>query len=307
MPLYLNTNIGSINAQKQLSNISTQLNTSFERLSSGLRINNAKDDAAGLQISNRLTAQIMGLAQANRNANNGISVAQTAEGALGKASEVIQRLRVLALQSANGSNTSNDRVALDDEYQLLIQEINSIADKTSFAGKPLLDGSFDELFQVGANASQTVPLQIDGFSADDIGSAKAVTKTTLIQDVEQGSLRLHSNPIRGFGDPTSHVLVDSSAPPSVSWPSSTAVSTVSNSGSTFSVPTTGSANAKEVAENINNAGLGVTASAATYASLVFRDFPNPAFNTVPYPTPIDISFDVIGELGSVSVAVNWFN
>ncbi|RUM49580.1 MAG: flagellin [Marinomonas sp.] len=156
MALYVNTNTSSLNAQNQLMKSGNALDTAYERLSSGLRINSASDDAAGLQISNRLTSQVNGLNQAVRNANDGISLAQTAEGALDETTSMLQRMRTLAIQSANGSNTDEDRVALQEEISQLATEINRVASDTTFGGQNLLDGSYSGTFQVGADANQTI-------------------------------------------------------------------------------------------------------------------------------------------------------
>ena len=160
MALSVNTNVMSINSQRNLSNSTNDLSTSFQRLSSGLRINSAADDAAGMQISTRLQAQTNGLDQAARNANDGISVAQTAEGALDETTNMLQRMRVLSIQSANGSNSASDRTALNKEFAELKNEIDRISDNTTFGGENLLDGSYDADYQVGADANQTISLKI---------------------------------------------------------------------------------------------------------------------------------------------------
>ena len=165
MALTVNTNVSSLNAQRQLMNSGNSLDQAFERLSSGLRINGAKDDAAGLQISNRLEAQINGLNQGNRNANDGISVAQTAEGAMEQITDSFQRVRTLAAQAANGSNKDTDRLAIQDEIRQLMEEVNRIAEDTTFGGENILDGTYSGNFQVGADAVQTI-----GFSMADVGS-----------------------------------------------------------------------------------------------------------------------------------------
>jgi flagellin len=165
MALTVNTNIGSLNAQRNLSKSQGGLAKSMQRLASGLRINSAKDDAAGLAISDRMTAQIRGLNQAARNANDGISVAQTAEGALSETTNILQRMRELAVQSANGSNTSADRTSLNAEYSQLVAEINRIADNTTFNGQTLLDGTFSAAFQVGADANQVISIAVSAASA----------------------------------------------------------------------------------------------------------------------------------------------
>ncbi|WP_281503214.1 flagellin [Anaerobiospirillum sp. NML120448] len=166
MALYVNTNVSSINAQRKLTNATNNLNVSYQRLASGLRINSAKDDAAGLQISDRLTSQINGLNQGNRNTNDGIALAQTMEGALDETTNMLQRIRTLAVQSANGTNTAEDRKALQQEVASLSKEITRIASQTTFAGQAILDGADAGLipadgkvtFQVGANAGDTLAL-----------------------------------------------------------------------------------------------------------------------------------------------------
>jgi flagellin len=174
MALTVNSNPASINAQNKLSGASGGLNTSMQRLASGLRINSAKDDAAGMQISNRLTNQINGLNVAVRNANDGISMAQTAEGALQESTNILQRMRDLAVQSSNATNTTVDRKAIQEEVVQLKSELNRIADTTTFGGQNLLDGSFgSKNFQVGADANQTIGLAINSSQTDDLGSARA--------------------------------------------------------------------------------------------------------------------------------------
>ncbi len=171
MALTVNTNIASLNTQRNLSNSSNALTTSMQRLSTGSRINSAKDDAAGLQISNRLTSQINGLGVAVKNANDGISMSQTAEGALQQSTNLLQRMRDLSLQSANGSNSSTERQALNQEVAQLKEELNRISDTTTFGGQKLLDGSFGtKQFQVGSNANETIGVSINSASAKDIGA-----------------------------------------------------------------------------------------------------------------------------------------
>ncbi|MDX7824363.1 flagellin A [Aeromonas caviae] len=183
MSLYINTNVSSLNAQRNMMNSTKSLDTSYTRLASGLRINSAKDDAAGLQISNRLTSQINGLDQGNRNANDGISVAQTAEGAMDEVTSMLQRMRTLAQQSANGSNNSDDRTALQQEYSQLMTEIDRVAKDTTFGGQNLLNGGYVGSFQVGADAGQTITFRmttaftIDGIASATKGSATVSTGT----------------------------------------------------------------------------------------------------------------------------------
>lgn len=167
MAQVINTNVSSLNAQRNLNQSQSGLATSLQRLSTGLRINSAKDDAAGLAISERFTSQIRGLNQASRNANDGISLSQTAEGALSQIGENLQRMRELAVQSANATNSSSDRAALQQEVSQLAEEIDRVATQTQFNGLNLLDGSFQaKKFQVGANAGQTI-------SIDSIDSARS--------------------------------------------------------------------------------------------------------------------------------------
>lgn len=175
MALTVNTNIASLNTQRNLSSSSNALSTSLERLSTGSRINSAKDDAAGLQISNRLTSQINGLGVAVRNANDGISLAQTAEGALQQSTNILQRMRDLTLQSANGSNSGTERQALNSEVKQLQSELNRISETTTFGGQKLLDGSFGtKSFQVGANANETIGLTVNAASAKSVGADRLV-------------------------------------------------------------------------------------------------------------------------------------
>jgi flagellin len=157
MPSVINTNLPSLNTQRNLNTSQAALATTIQRLSSGLRVNSAKDDAAGLAIAERMNAQVRGLNVAQRNANDGVSLAQTAEGALGKAGEMIQRMRELAVQSSNATNRANDRTALNEEVKQLQAEIQRLATTTNFNGTKLLDGSFaDQNFQVGADAGQSI-------------------------------------------------------------------------------------------------------------------------------------------------------
>ena len=200
MALYVNTNVSSINAQRKLTNATNSLNVSYQRLASGLRINSAKDDAAGLQISDRLTSQINGLNQGNRNTNDGIALAQTIEGALDETTNMLQRIRTLAVQAANGTNTTEDRAALQQEVDKLSAEITRIAKQTTFAGATVLNGKQhlgganknsksmipsggSLVFQVGANANDTLSLKWDqaftmsGLFSQVYGNGKSVDNT----------------------------------------------------------------------------------------------------------------------------------
>jgi flagellin len=171
MALSVHTNFASLTTQKNLNRASDDLATSMQRLSSGLRINSAKDDAAGLQIANRLTSQINGLNVAVKNANDGISIAQTAEAAMGESTSILQRMRELSLQSANGSYGADERKAMQSEFSQLTSELNRIAETTSFGSRKLLDGSFGSTaFQVGANAYETINVSLSNVAASKIGS-----------------------------------------------------------------------------------------------------------------------------------------
>lgn len=170
MPQVVNSNISALNTQRNLNRSQGDLATSLQRLSSGLRINSAKDDAAGLAISDRMTAQIRGLNQAVRNANDGISVAQVAEGALGEVTNALQRIRELAVQSANDTNSAADRASLQAEVDQLVLEIDRIATQTQFNGKKLLDGTFTAAsFQIGAYAGESITVGIANSDATTLG------------------------------------------------------------------------------------------------------------------------------------------
>lgn len=189
MPQVINTNIASLNTQRHLNSSQSAQSTALERLSSGLRINSAKDDAAGLAISERMTSQVRGLNQATRNANDGISLAQTAEGALGEITNNLQRIRELSVQSRNATNSATDRAALNTEAQQLSAEIGRIAQTTSFNGVNLLDGSFsNQSFQVGANVGDTIDISsiananvanLGSYSAASVTGAAATTFTAI--------------------------------------------------------------------------------------------------------------------------------
>ena len=187
MAIVINTNVASLNAQRNLSTSQLGLNKSMQRLSSGLRINSAKDDAAGLAISDRMTSQVRGLNQATRNAQDGISMAQTAEGALGETTNLLQRMRELAVQSANDTNTDTDRSSLQDEFKQLQAEIQRIAANTEFNSQKVLNGNFSAAasaatFQIGANADQTIKVNIHsmGVLALGVNSGAAGATTAAI-------------------------------------------------------------------------------------------------------------------------------
>jgi flagellin len=204
MPQIVNTNIMSLNAQRNLNSSQNALATSVQRLSSGMRINSAKDDAAGLAIAERMSSQVRGLNQAVRNANDGISLAQTAEGALAEISNNLQRIRELAVQSANATNSTSDRAALDAEAQQLVAEIERVANQTSFNGTSLLDGSFaNAAFQVGANVNETIT--VTGIVDANVASLGSVTKAqvtgaaaTAFTAVTAGDLTINGTSVGGI-------------------------------------------------------------------------------------------------------------
>jgi flagellin len=188
MAITINTNVMSLNAQRNLGTSQSALSQSMQRLSSGLRINSAKDDAAGLAISDRMTAQIRGLNQAARNANDGISLAQTAEGALQESTNLLQRMRELAVQSANDTNSATDRESLQAEVDQLIAELDRISTTTTFNGKNLLDGSMTgATFQVGANSGQTIQFSINSAQTKDIGHIATTTVSTVDGHASDGT------------------------------------------------------------------------------------------------------------------------
>ncbi|GAA6168601.1 flagellin [Sessilibacter corallicola] len=185
MTLTVNTNVASLNTQRNLNSSTDALNVSLQRLSTGFRINSAADDAAGLQISDRLTSQINGLGVASRNANDGISLAQVAEGALQQSTDILQRIRDLALQSANGSNSATERTALQEEINQLQQELTRIADTTTFGGRTILDGTFGtSAFQVGSDANQTIEVSLTNASADRLGNYRVQSAGTVAGSVD---------------------------------------------------------------------------------------------------------------------------
>jgi len=191
MGLVVNTNVSSLSAQRSLSRTGSQLGVSLQRLASGLRINSAKDDAAGMAIASRMETQIRGLNQAARNANDGVSLAQTAEGSLGEMIGSLQRMRELAIQSANSTNSSADRAALNAEAQQLISEVQLIATTTEFNGLKLLDGTYGtSAFHVGANANQTISVTLSSATTDSLGANATLTSTgsTVADAVTAGGL-----------------------------------------------------------------------------------------------------------------------
>jgi len=250
MPQVINTNIASLNSQRSLNASQTSLNQSLQRLSSGLRINSAKDDSAGMAISSRMTAQINGLNQAARNANDGISLAQTAEGALSEVSNNLQRLRELAVQSANATNSASDRASLQAEASQLTAEITRVAGQTQFNGINLLDGTFTSKdFQVGANASQVISISS---VADSRSSA------------------LGSHTLAADGTATGSTLVGATAASTGNAVGAETDLTLTTSGGTTSVISyAANSTAATIASAIGTAasGIGVTATATNSTTL----------------------------------------
>ena len=187
MPQIINTNIGSLTAQRNLDSTQAQGLQALNRLSSGLRINSARDDAAGLAIATRFTAQVRGLSVAIRNANDGISLAQTAEGALGAMTESLQRIRELALQASNATNSDSDRQALNSEAQQLIEEIRRVSEQTNFNGRNLLDGTFSSSVQIGTNAGEVVDVAINQVTADKLGGGVGAGVSSVGTSTELGN------------------------------------------------------------------------------------------------------------------------
>ncbi|MCC7485321.1 MAG: flagellin [Burkholderiales bacterium] len=246
MPQIINTNISSLTAQRNLNTSQSALSVSLQRLSSGLRINSAKDDAAGLAISERFTTQIRGLNQGVRNANDGISLSQTAEGALAEVSNNLQRIRELAVQAANATNSASDRAALQAEVEQRIAEVTRIGNQTDFNGLKLLNGSFvNQVFQVGANASQTITISsLVDTRASALGSNVLLADGTVTGNVVQGAGAGASNGIAAETD-----LTVSTTDASGSVLTSAAITYAQHSG------------ANVIAGSINRAGTSVDVSA----------------------------------------------
>ena len=255
MPQIINTNLASLNAQRNLNRTQGDLTTALQRISSGLRINSAKDDAAGLAISERFTSQIRGFNQAARNANDAISLAQTTEGALAEVNNNLQRLRELAIQSANATNSATDRAALDSEAQQLIAEIDRVAQQTTFNSTKVLDGTFvSQAFQIGANANETISVSSVNGRTASLGAFATVS--TLAQN-NQRSLTANGLGATVLGD-TNQLEVDELVI------NGTAVAAPSADGVSFNpgaLSTLSAQSAIAIANAVNQAAAGVTASA----------------------------------------------
>ncbi len=252
MPQVINSNVASLNSQRSLNTSQTALATSLQRLSSGLRINSAKDDAAGLAISDRMTSQIRGLNQATRNANDGISLAQTAEGALGEVGNNLQRLRELAVQSSNATNSASDRASIQAEASQLTAEITRVSEQTSFNGLNLLDGSFtNKAFQVGANANQTISVSsIADSRASALGGHTLVANGTLTGNVLTPAVATAALAVNGVAAETDLTITTSA-------------------GTTSAISYGVNSSAKTIAAAIGSAAgsLGVTATATNSTTL----------------------------------------
>jgi flagellin len=265
MAISVNTNVTSMKAQGNLNKAQTATSTSMERLASGLRINSAKDDAAGLQISNRMTSQINGIGVAIRNANDGISIAQTAEGAMGESTNILQRMRDLSLQSANGSNSSSDREAMQKELGALQSELTRISDTTSFGGQKLLDGSYGtQDFQVGSNANETISISLSNVNAASIGGEQFAATAGSVGGVV-GAASAYTASTIDFTDTAT--------------------------GDVTKVATTTTDDASTIATNINNSGAGVKATASNVVGMEIN-----------YDTSGDVTFTVGGA--SVNAATS---
>ncbi len=281
----IQTNVSSIGAQRALSKTNEALGTTFQRLSTGLRINSAKDDAAGLQISNALTSQINGLGVAVRNANDGISIAQTAEGALQETTNILQRIRDLSIQSANGTNSASQRSALQQEVSQLQQEITRIADTTSFGGRNLLDGTFgSSLLQVGAEANQTISITVNNAKATSLGSDVLSATGTVINSTVAAAVNTN-----GINAETDLSI------------------TTADGGTITGIAYAVNSDAQTIADAINLAasGIGITASATN--SVSFGNLSATSGETVSFTlngTAVSTTLDNANDLTQVAAAIN---
>jgi len=281
MSMSINTNLNSLNAQRSSGRVQDNLSTSMARLSSGLRINSAKDDAAGLAISQRMTTQINGLNQAARNANDGISLSQTAEGALGGVSDNLQRIRELAVQAANATNSASDRAALQSEASQLISEVQRVGTQTSFNGINLLDGSFtSKAFQVGANAGETISISsIVDARTSSLGSNTLTADGTVTGNVVTGAAN-------GIGAETD-------------------LTVTTTAGTTSAISYAANAGADAIATAINTAGanIGVTATASNSTTLSSLSGPGTITFTLGGQAVSAVISDQ-NDLGSLVSAIN---
>ncbi|AWI81607.1 flagellin [Parazoarcus communis] len=300
MAQVINTNVASLNAQRNLNTSQGSLATSLQRLSSGLRINSAKDDAAGLSISERMTSQIRGQDQARRNANDGISLAQTAEGALQSSGDVLQRIRELAVQSSNATNSASDRQALNAEVNQLTAELDRIAQTTEFNGSRLLDGSFTTAtFQVGANAGQTIQATTANFSTNQYGGYRIGSQAAATSGAK-GDLTTGSTPFS----------VASSAAASNRVVGGTITINGATGASTATIPAGASAKTAAALINTESATTGVSASAKTEFDIDFSA-PNISYKfdvSSNNSAAVTISFTIGAEDNDgLASAINAFN
>ena len=307
MTLSINTNVNSLNAQRNLTSSQMSLATSMARLSSGLRINSAKDDAAGLGIAERFTSQIRGLDQAARNANDGISLSQTGEGALGAASTILQRVRELAVQSSNATNSASDRTALNAEVGQLTSELDRIAKTTQFNGQNLLDGSFgSSTFQVGANANQTITATTANFSTSKygnnrIGSVVAATAGAVGDLVTGGTANANTSfAVGAVGGTSSTIAAD-------------ATFKINGAAGSATIAIVATDSAKSLAANINaqTTATGVSATARTQIdATTFVAGASYSLNiTSDNTTAVTVSFSVgaANNADGLAAGINAFN
>ena len=310
MASVLNTNMPSLNTQRHLAKAQNNLNNSLQRLSSGLRINTAKDDAAGLAISQRMTAQIRGLNVAQRNANDGVSMAQTAEGALSEMGDILQRVRELAVQSANATNSAGDRKSLNDEVNQLVAELNRFANTTEFNGMKLLNGDNSvAAFQIGANANQTITATTTDFRTNKYGSYQ-VGNATVTAGTGVGKGVSISNAVTG--------ATSSSLQVTGAVVSAAGTMTLNGPNASGTVALTVSDSAADIASKINSQDLtGIKATARTETMIGFSNgdytieisTTNATSNSANTETAT-ISFSVRGTPSSAEAltdAVNAFN
>jgi flagellin len=289
MSQVISTNIASLNAQRNLTTSQGSLATALQRLSSGLRINSAKDDAAGLAISERFTSQIRGLDQARRNANDGISLAQTAEGALQSSGNILQRIRELAVQAANASNSSGDRQAIQAEVGQLVSELERVAQTTEFNGQKLLDGTFGTAnFQVGANANQIITASTGNFRTTVYGNNR-VTSTTVTADVTGGRTDAQVTNKTGVRAADANLTINGFL------------------GSSGAINVAAGSSAKTIAAQINNttALTGVRASALTEGTVTFGAAGAYSFEIVSDNAAADgasVSFTIAGITGAENLS-----
>ena len=268
MASVLNTNMPSINTQRKLSKAQSALDKSLERLSSGLRINTARDDAAGLAISERMTAQVRGLTVATRNANDGVSMAQTAEGALAEMGDILQRIRELAVQSANATNSAGDRKSLNDEVNQLVAELNRFANTTEFNGMKLLNGDDPvSAFHVGANSNQTIVATTTDFRTSKYGSYQIGNATVTADKATAGKGVSISNAVAG-----TNAVANSSIQVTGAAVSKDGIMTLNGPNASGSVSLTVSDSAADIASKINSQDLtGIKATARTETMIGFSN------------------------------------